>query len=1153
MYNHPSNDRQKFMQTKGVEQSIIVITGMHRSGTSLTASICQNAGVDIGTKLMGSNRSNSKGHFENLDFLDLHKKILQSQGMNDAGYTLQEKIDVEEHYKEEAKKIIAENSRSQIWGWKDPRTTLFLDFWADLLPEAFFLLVYRSPWEVVDSLYRRSVEELISGHPNQLFLSHPDLAVKIWSNYNQKILEFYDKFPERCHLTSIYQVTENTKLFIDTINSKFNINLSVPDTKIYDNSLLRTEITNVPGATIVNHYFPQALNIYKELELKANRIDEADGQSWCPEINSSRYRVKAFQNWLAIRNLEKKHKSIQAKIEQTEAQLEQTSTQLEQTSAQLKQAKLNQQQTQTQLEQTSTQLKQAKSKQQQTQAQLEQTQKELHPSAENLVNVIQQFDSLVTSMVESNRWKLGNLIYVIYRKILLKSIEPSPQEHQKKLVNIFQTWQDDFRNKHITIKSLNKKNYLKNNSYLPKTNYELFRQSPLKHLADTSLSIDIIVCVHNALDDVKLCLESIENNTYREYTLFIVNDGSDEQTTEYLRYFSSKRKHCVLIENSTAQGYTKAANKGLKASQGDYTILLNSDTIVSKLWIERLLECAESDPRIGIVGPLSNAASWQSVPKLFDDKGDWAINSLPEGFSVNDFAEIVNLASQKIFPRVPFLNGFCFVIKRNLIEAIGYLDEENFPKGYGEENDYCLRAANADFELAIADHAYVYHSKSKSYGHQTRKVLAQAGGKALKRKHGKTYIDNLIKEMRHNKTLNDIGYAIELCLGGHSVKGSINPTSIFSILFLLPVRPGGGGVHSVVQEAVGMRKVGVDAQIAIQQKHIQNYHINYPELIESKEVFYCYQTLDNLTNYASQFKVVVATINNSIQILQKIVQSNSSIMPAYYIQDYEPWFYEKGSHSWEIAKNSYNLIPGTVLFAKTRWLCEIVEQKHSVKVEKVSSSLDQSVYYPNFMIPNQNDPIVVVAMARPSTPRRGASRTMKILKKLKLELGASIDIHVFGCDDRDLNTHNLEINFDFKNHGVLIREQVAELLRKADIFLDLSDYQAFGRTGLEAMACGCAVVLPQKGGVHEYAIDGDNAILVDTALENDCYTEIVKLISDPEWRREIQKNALLKAAEYSIYKASVSEVLLLKDKWSQNRQKFQAHIKQEETAYKTQS
>ncbi|MDJ0633116.1 MAG: glycosyltransferase [Xenococcaceae cyanobacterium MO_188.B29] len=477
------------MQTKEIDRSAIVITGMHRSGTSLTASLCQNAGVDIGKRLMDAHESNPKGFFENLDFYDFHRKILQSQGINDAGYTLQEKIDVEEHYREEAEKIIAENSRSPIWGWKDPRTTLFLDFWADLLPNAFFLLIYRSPWEVVDSLYRRGSD--------RLFFSHPDLAIKVWSNYNRKILDFYNKFPQRCHLTSIYQVVENTELLIDTINSKFNISLSVPDSKIYDNSLLRTEITNVPGATLINQFFPQALNIYRELEIKANRIDEADGQSWCEEINSSRYRVKAFQNWLSIRNLEKEHKSIQAQIEQTQAQLEQTSaqleqtkskyqqtqtqleqtsaqleqaklkqqhtqtqleqaklkqqhtqTQLEQTSAQLEQAKLKQQHTQTQLEQTSAQLEQAKLKQQHTQTQLEQTQKEQSRSLEKLINLIEQFDCLVTSMVESNRWKLGNLLYTIYRKILLKPLDPPPQEHQRKLLNNFQTWNCNLHNTH---------------------------------------------------------------------------------------------------------------------------------------------------------------------------------------------------------------------------------------------------------------------------------------------------------------------------------------------------------------------------------------------------------------------------------------------------------------------------------------------------------------------------------------------------------------------------------------------------------------------------------------------------------------------------------------------------------------------------------
>ncbi|RMF23503.1 MAG: glycosyltransferase family 2 protein, partial [Cyanobacteria bacterium J083] len=340
-----------------------------------------------------------------------------------------------------------------------------------------------------------------------------------------------------------------------------------------------------------------------------------------------------------------------------------------------------------------------------------------------------------------------------------------------------------------------------------KNRYKFPQQSPLKYLANTSLKVDIVVCVHNALDDVKLCLDSVEKNTFRQYNLVIINDGSNQATTQYLRQFAEQRQHCVLIENSAAQGYTKAANQGLQASQGDYVVLLNSDTIVSRLWLERLLECAESESNIGIVGPLSNAASWQSVPELFDEQGGWAINSLPEGCSIDDWAEIVNLVSQKLFPRVPFINGFCFLIKRSLIEKIGYLDEVSFPKGYGEENDYCLRAANAGFELAIADHAYVYHAKSKSYGHQQRKLLAQAGGKALQSKHGKGLVNSLIKDMRNNSNLLSISRAIKLYLENNS--DSVSSLLTFNILFLLPVRAGGGGVHSVIQEVVGMRNMGV--------------------------------------------------------------------------------------------------------------------------------------------------------------------------------------------------------------------------------------------------------------------------------------------------------------------------------------------------------
>jgi glycosyltransferase involved in cell wall biosynthesis len=121
------------------------------------------------------------------------------------------------------------------------------------------------------------------------------------------------------------------------------------------------------------------------------------------------------------------------------------------------------------------------------------------------------------------------------------------------------------------------------------------------------------------------------------------------------------------------------------------------------------------------------------------------------------------------------------------------------------------------------------------------------------------------------------------------------------------------------------------------------------------------------------------------------------------------------------------------------------------------------------------------------------------------------------------------MDFNFNNHGTLIREEVAQLLRSADIFLDLSDYQAFGRTGLEAMACGCTVVLPTKGGVDEYAINRENALLVDTTSEEACYNAATELVSNSELRKKLRKNSIMKAAEYSISKAAASELTVFKD------------------------
>jgi hypothetical protein len=151
---------------------------------------------------------------------------------------------------------------------------------------------------------------------------------------------------------------------------------------------------------------------------------------------------------------------------------------------------------------------------------------------------------------------------------------------------------------------------------------------------------------------------------------------------------------------------------------------------VADKWAVKLADVAFSSARVGIVGPLSNAASHQSIPSTQGMKNQTAINELPKDMGIkqiNDALEKVVCAG--LYPSVPLVHGFCFALSRSVLESVGYLDENNFPNGYGEENDYCFRAAEAGFDLKIATHTYVFHAKSKSYGGGERaKIVKQSLG-----------------------------------------------------------------------------------------------------------------------------------------------------------------------------------------------------------------------------------------------------------------------------------------------------------------------------------------------------------------------------------------------------------------------------------------
>ncbi len=202
----------------------LVITGMHRSGTSLLASFLQAAGLDLGDGFLPADEANPLGYFEDLDFLELQREILLActlaeSGWRDWGWTESQKLDFSRlpSFQPRAEALVRRRQASaRPWGWKDPRTTILLDFWDLILPEARYLFVYRAPWEVSAS---------IAALHQPPFREHPDFTCRIWCFYNRQVMDFYRRHRDRCLLVEVGSLLSRPDAVLALVQDKLGIPL----------------------------------------------------------------------------------------------------------------------------------------------------------------------------------------------------------------------------------------------------------------------------------------------------------------------------------------------------------------------------------------------------------------------------------------------------------------------------------------------------------------------------------------------------------------------------------------------------------------------------------------------------------------------------------------------------------------------------------------------------------------------------------------------------------------------------------------------------------------------------------------------------------------------------------------------------------------
>ncbi|MGE5088689.1 MAG: glycosyltransferase [Candidatus Levyibacteriota bacterium] len=242
-------------------------------------------------------------------------------------------------------------------------------------------------------------------------------------------------------------------------------------------------------------------------------------------------------------------------------------------------------------------------------------------------------------------------------------------------------------------------------------------------------TVDVIVPVYRGLAQTRRCLDSLLANP-QETPLAIVaiDDASPEPgIVAYLDELAA-RGAIELLRNDGNLGFVRTVNRGLARHADRDVVLLNSDTEVANDWLDRLRACACREPDVGTATPFSNNATICTYPF--------------EGWTGGTPGTLGLAALDRVFASVnagrhadlPTAVGFCMYIRRACLDAVGAFDAERFGRGYGEENDFCLRASAAGWRSVLAADVFVFHEGAVSFSGE-REALTRAATTALLDRH----------------------------------------------------------------------------------------------------------------------------------------------------------------------------------------------------------------------------------------------------------------------------------------------------------------------------------------------------------------------------------------------------------------------------------
>src|SRR5436305_4147981 len=669
--------------------------------------LLHRCGLELGPEsdLMPPQADNPEGFWEHLRFVALNDELLAALG---GAWDLPPKPDESftgqplNPLRLKARLLIEGFAPANVWGWKDPRNSLTLPFWQDLLPGLRTLIVVRNPLEVAHSMRERNGTSY-------------SFALRLWEIYNRRLVEVAN---EKDRLVTRYDAFfENTESELRRI-LQF---AALKDTELRSAAALvstRRRHTHFTIDDLIDAgVSDEAIELYRSLIAEASpsktRVAKAtSGRDTLSEpdlLPGSVSRVNTFVPE-RLAQIERLYNELLAQADaRHRGEIERLSAHH---ADEIKQLQDRIMQINELLRTRSISLAENESRAQELQNRLR---RQLQ-ATKRLSRILDDASSAAARLRSSLRWKIANPGAALKAKVSpKKSKDLLGYGHLEKAISSYDQWRathpeitaidDEIQSLLSGIASAPERHSATTAAETASTVSPPVPTRPIEFPVHKQVDVSIIIPVFNQLHFTQACLASLQQHQGAErFEVIVVDDCSTDATPEAV----SQLPGVIYLRNETNSGFIASCNRGVEKARGEYLVFLNNDTLVKAGWLKALLDTFAEQPGTGIVGAkllYPDGRLQEAGGIIWQDASGWNYGKFddPEKPEYNYLRE------------VDYCSAAALVIPKALFASVGGFDSRYAP-AYYEDTDLSFKVRQAGYKVLFQPLSEVIHYEGATGG-----------------------------------------------------------------------------------------------------------------------------------------------------------------------------------------------------------------------------------------------------------------------------------------------------------------------------------------------------------------------------------------------------------------------------------------------------